>query len=493
MIDSLSRLHLLGGQASENRPCFAVLEGTRRFFSLSTDLARWLAQPTTAREIPADLAAEVLNDLHRLVRVGFWPVDADAQALPLPGVTLTLGLALATSCNLACSYCNVRGYGGGSSLMTEETVGSALTFLQDEAASMPDCTAVLVLFGGEPTLNFEVLLAASREFRLRFPSAPHDVWAVTNGTLIDAQRAQALARHDVLCVVSLDGDREAHDANRRFAGSGEGSFDAVMRGIEHLRAAQARFTVRATWVPGSGDRLDRLEYLRREIGDAMQVTVAADFHADPGGVASYRETITREWDMFEASGYRTDAPATSAVLVDTVLRADGAPGLACPAGRHGYMIMPSGDIYACQALAAEKRLLLGNVREGGLRADRVRAARFALRFDDPGPACKSCPFLGLCTGPCYLVRPLLQPTPHCAVLATEVERACRFAASAPLQQLVARYDLGSAAPELKVAMARGAALRKVIWTMNRHLRPLALRPMKLNGGRSIPADAELAC
>lgn len=491
MLGPLSDLRLLGNGGG-GKPRFAVLSGARRVFWLSPEVAGWLDPDRLASEPPESLARELRDEVERLARVGFWPTEASPQGSASP--TVTLGLTLTTSCNLACSYCNVRDYGLGASLMSQEIADAALDVLATEVATRPDSTALLVFFGGEPTLNFEVLRGAARGFRSRFPTRPHDVWVVTNGTLIDAERAQTLADLDVLSVVSLDGPQEAHDKNRRFAATGAGSYSATMRSIEHLRKASARFTVRATWVPGDGDRLDRIAFLRREAAGAMQVTVAIDFHARAAGYAAYLETATREWDLFEEAGYRGHGPATAAVLVDLVLRANAAPEFSCPAGRDGFMVMPSGDIYPCQVLAAQQRLPLGNVRAGGLSSDSARAACTALHLDDPGPACQRCSIQGLCAGPCPLIRPLQEPAPSCAVLVMEIERACRLAASLPVTDLTSRYDFGAHTAELTATMARGAALRQILWNLNRHLRPLALYPVPLSRGRPVAAcHVEVAC
>jgi len=486
----LSRLRLLGGRADRGGR-FGVLSGTRRFFALSPELVGWLVDESAASELDQALAAEVREEVGRLSRAGFWPSEVGPSVAP--SATVTLGMVLATSCNLACRYCNVRDYGLGPSFMDERTVCAAVDFLAAQIHARARSTALLVFFGGEPTLNFDTLLAGARAFRAHLPEPPHDVWVVTNGTLIDAHRARALAEHGILCVVSLDGSEEAHDANRRFAGSDEGSFSAVMRGVEHLQAAQARFVVRATWVPGQGDRLERLAYLRRVASSAMQVTVAIDFHADAKGSAEYLETSAKEWDQFEISGYRGNAPASAAVLVDTVLRADAAPELVCPAGKDGFLVMPSGGIYPCQVLAAQQRLRVGNVHRGGLVAALVEQARAALHVDDGGPACRSCSLSGLCAGPCFLARPLQAPDSNCAMLAMELERACRFAATARVTDLVARYDLGLAAQEMRAAMARGAALREIMWCRNRHLQPLSLCPMPFASGYPARSWRDLPC
>lgn len=58
----------------------------------------------------------------------------------------------------------------------------------------------------------------------------------TNATLVTEEWARFFARHNFLVGVSIDGNRDAHDKNRRYR-SGCGSFNEVMRGVELLRNA----------------------------------------------------------------------------------------------------------------------------------------------------------------------------------------------------------------------------------------------------------------
>ena len=60
----------------------------------------------------------------------------------------------------------------------------------------------------------------------------------TNGTLLDEEWAAFFTENDFLVGISIDGPRELHDAYRVNKG-GRGSFDQVMRGLEHLQAGTA--------------------------------------------------------------------------------------------------------------------------------------------------------------------------------------------------------------------------------------------------------------
>ncbi len=61
----------------------------------------------------------------------------------------------------------------------------------------------------------------------------------TNGTLLDEEWAAFFRENDFLVGISIDGPRELHDAYRVNKG-GKGSFDQVMRGLEHPARRRGR-------------------------------------------------------------------------------------------------------------------------------------------------------------------------------------------------------------------------------------------------------------
>lgn len=451
---------------------FAVHRDARLMFELSDDAADVLS----ARGGPRPAREAIEADITRLRQYGFWP----RRQLHRPAsmqTTVTVGVHLAHACNLSCTYCNVGSgaYGEAASLMTVEVARAALELLEHLSRRHGPAIAMLVLFGGEPTLNWPVLVEVVRCFRERFPDAPHDVWLVTNGTLLDSKRAAFLARYRVLTVLSLDGGRESHDACRRFV-DGRGSFDVVREGLACLRDSGARYTVRGTWSAGN-DRQRQLAELRTLAPDAHQVTVAVDYHAGSGEYRTYADSVQAEWVAFERSGYTGPAPATAAVLIDAVLRGEWAPAMTCPAAERGFAVTPDGSIHACQVCAAHHMPPLGNVCTGGLDAPAQETVRRMLHTDDPGPACAQCPVRPLCGGPCLLVRPLPERHHSCDILAMELQFAARFAMHNPLARLAERYVHGLQTPSQVGAMQRGAALRGIVRERNRHVRPLALCPV----------------
>ncbi|HEX7829176.1 MAG TPA: radical SAM protein [Thermoanaerobaculia bacterium] len=137
------------------------------------------------------------------------------------------------TCNLECVHCyadaEIRKFTG------ELTTAEAERMIRDLAAmNVP----ALLISGGEPFVRPDILdlaeLAMSLGVRVTFS---------TNGTLIDAKRAERIAKIGVAYVgISIDGGEERHD---HFRGK-KGAFRDAVRGIRHCRDAGIRVGVRFT-------------------------------------------------------------------------------------------------------------------------------------------------------------------------------------------------------------------------------------------------------
>jgi len=161
----------------------------------------------------------------------------------------SLFLHLTHRCNLSCRHCYVGGASTGRADLPVEKVMDLLRRLTALGGRF------VTLSGGEPLLHpdIEKIMACARpalEIRL-----------LTNGTLIDRERALLLKDHDARVQVSLDGSIPAvHDAIR-----GAGSFDPAVRGIEQLRKA------------GLGERINiATTVMRQNLDDLPSIIALAE-------------------------------------------------------------------------------------------------------------------------------------------------------------------------------------------------------------------------
>ena len=156
------------------------------------------------------------------------------------------------TCNLECIHCyadaETRRFRG------ELTTAEAETMIRDLAGIR---VPALLISGGEPLVRPDVLdlaeLAMSLGVRVTFS---------TNGTLIDAKKAQRIAKIGVAYVgISIDGAEERHDLFR----GRTGAFKDAVRGIRNCREAGIRVGVRFTVTKQNMSEIDSVfELVERE-------------------------------------------------------------------------------------------------------------------------------------------------------------------------------------------------------------------------------------
>jgi len=122
--------------------------------------------------------------------------------------------------------------------------------------------------GGEPTLMglpfFERAVELAETHRGHHQHVQHTLQ--TNATKLDDTWGAFLKRHGFLVGVSLDGPERLHDRYRRDKG-GQGSFAAVMRGVEVLRRHDVEWNALVTVHAGNAHApLEVYRFLRDEAG-----------------------------------------------------------------------------------------------------------------------------------------------------------------------------------------------------------------------------------
>lgn len=193
------------------------------------------------------------------------PAYIDDQPLESPPL-YALSLAIAQKCNMGCTYCyaDQGDFGGPSKNMSIESAFKAIDLLLKDCPE--DGTVQLTFLGGEPLINrkaireavsYAELKAQEKNIKVRYS-------ITTNGTLLTEEDAVFFETHGFAVTISLDGLKEAHDAQRPMKG-GKGSFDRVMQNIRPLLAIQKNMQVsaRVTVTPENTNLAEALdEFIR---------------------------------------------------------------------------------------------------------------------------------------------------------------------------------------------------------------------------------------
>jgi MoaA/NifB/PqqE/SkfB family radical SAM enzyme len=144
---------------------------------------------------------------------------------PAPLASQRLLLVLTHACNLRCRYCHEI---KDERKMSQDIAARAL---RAYAATRPEAP-LIKLFGGEPTLNPEVLAFVLREARALLPDVRFEL--TTNATLLSDELLDLVfQRADMELHCSLDGTPEHHNDNRRV----------------HLPMAETVYATATRWAP----------------------------------------------------------------------------------------------------------------------------------------------------------------------------------------------------------------------------------------------------
>jgi len=151
-------------------------------------------------------------------------------------------LQVTQNCNLRCGYCVYSGdhqnRSHSNKVMTFETAKKAIDLIASQSLELDEIS--VAFYGGEPLLEFE-LIKKCVDYIEETLEGKSIVYAITtNGTLLTPKLADYFAEHNINITISLDGSKNEHDVNRRFA-NGKGSFDVIMSNIEKIKRHNPEF------------------------------------------------------------------------------------------------------------------------------------------------------------------------------------------------------------------------------------------------------------
>lgn len=153
----------------------------------------------------------------------------------------TAVVKIASRCNINCRYCYMYNKGDDSFLeqpkiMDRDTVIAIMKKVKVHCFIHSTFSFHFIFHGGEPMLaglDFVVFFIEQAK-KMLSPEITPTFSFQTNGTLIDDDWCDLLARYRVGIGISLDGTREVND-KERIDHKGRGTYDSVVRGIETVR------------------------------------------------------------------------------------------------------------------------------------------------------------------------------------------------------------------------------------------------------------------
>jgi uncharacterized protein len=309
---------------------------------------------------------------------------------------------LTHDCNLRCPYCFT-----GAKLareMTVETAKQTAEFVVDYAKQHGQ-RAVFSFFGGEPMMAWPVM--KEMVLHAEAVAAARGVTAIfrmnTNGLLIKEEHLAFFEAHDLIFILSIDGNEAMHDAERRTEG-GVGSFEVLAkklpRFLEHNPGMMASVVVTPTNVVSAADGIAFLF----DAGFKFQIIKPDVTQAwSPEDVAELGRQYERVAEDYLARTRAGEDLYLNLFDDKWINHTKGAEGISirCDVGSSQISIAPSGNIYPCVRWVKEEEdsvPRLGDVWQGMLpeKLADIRAQAAA-----PKSPCGDCSYNdGRCANEC---------------------------------------------------------------------------------------------
>lgn len=146
-----------------------------------------------------------------------------------------LYLIVSQGCNLGCRYCFLENDSGNwkNEHMSIDTMTTAIVQFNKYVIENKIKKPRIMFFGGEPLINWSVVKAAVELAESLFEDISFSI--VTNGTLIDEEKAKFFKKHNIGVGISLDGPKAINDENRIYKNTDKSVYDQVLSNIEYLK------------------------------------------------------------------------------------------------------------------------------------------------------------------------------------------------------------------------------------------------------------------
>ena len=325
-----------------------------------------------------------------------------------------LCLNIAHDCNLRCEYCfaGKGDYCQGRMLMTEEVGKAAIDYLLHYSQGRHNLE--VDFFGGEPTINFDVVKkvveyarSKEKEFDKKFRFT-----ITTNGLILNDDMMDFINREMYNVVCSVDGRKEINDRVRARV-DGSGCYDAIIPHFKELiRRREAsgndenwQYYVRGTFTKYNKDfgndvmhmfdlGFDQISF-EPVVADAKQ-PYALTYEDLPDVFAEYERLSKLIIENKKSAGKHFN-------FYHFMIDLDQGPCAikrlrGCGCGNEYVAITPDGDVYPCHQFVGHEEWKMGNVFD--LSINKEMKDNFARATVYHKPKCQECWAKFYCSGGC---------------------------------------------------------------------------------------------
>jgi uncharacterized protein len=318
----------------------------------------------------------------------------------------TVSILTTYNCNFACTYCFEESTRTSSQRLADVTSDMIMSWLKKKLKKLQVKQLTINYYGGEPLLNLHAIEYISGHMKAWCESRDMDFKMAlqTNGALLTPELVDKYILLGLKSArVSVDGIKEVHDRQRPMRGSGEGTFDVV---IKNLISAvdKIKISIAAGYDKGdpSGilallDYLDKIGVLKK-----LDNFMHSPIHPTLGPKGDEGAIVGTSC----MTNYETDTLLSATKTIKDALRDKGfqvGSGLSvamCPLTRDegGVTVDTNGLLFKCNSMLGHPELAIGDVRE-----DEYNEKQKEFMATDNWKKCDSdCSYAPICNMGCRL-------------------------------------------------------------------------------------------
>lgn len=293
-----------------------------------------------------------------------------------------LVLWIANMCNLDCSYCYAKSSFNGSK-MEWDIADRGLQYLE------PD--GIVVLAGGEPLLNFELIEKIYA--KLRNSGFLGKISIQTNGTLITDDIAKKLSIMDIKIGISLDGLNHINEISR-------GLTKEVINGIKKLEKFNKVVSINCVLtdknIDGIERLIERLYMFENIVGIGLDLLRVTNKNSDiPPTYEKIYENLKKMYLKSKMLGKIFKKTIAIREIENAKYRMEKkycSCNYCYSSIGETAVILPNGDIYPCSSLVGKKEYFMGNIKTEKLKNIKLSTGKYEF--------CKICEHNDYCRGAC---------------------------------------------------------------------------------------------
>jgi len=265
-----------------------------------------------------------------------------------------LVLWVTRNCNLMCKYCYAK----------ENFKKENMNYdIAKKAIDLLDENSTLVIAGGEPLLNFDLVKKICDY--IKYKNLKVKISMQTNATLIDEDIAKQIKKYGIGIGVSIDGMPKINELTR-------GKTKDTLRGISILKDSNIPIYINSVVSNLNIDKLDTLSELClyfeniKGIGlDLLRQT--PDKNVEKPDLNKIKESLINLYDKTKDIERLTGRKIFIREIEDCQKRLDNnyfSCNYCYASKAQSAVVIPKGDMYMCSSLVGNKNYYLGNIDEG---------------------------------------------------------------------------------------------------------------------------------